>query len=122
VATRRRFTEEYKDQAVSLHLDSGRSIAEVARSIGVHEMTPAQMGEGRKRQRPGRRAMFPAGIACGRMPGYPDFWHGIARLGSAGLGLARRGRRPVYGQGAPGARRSLTNGRPPSPGAAIVLS
>ena len=25
--------------AVSLHLDSGRSIAEVARSIGVHEMT-----------------------------------------------------------------------------------
>ena len=39
MATRRRFTEEYKDQAVSLHLDSGRSIAEVARSIGVHEMT-----------------------------------------------------------------------------------
>jgi len=39
VATRRRFTQEYKDQAVSLHLDSGRSIAEVARSIGVHEMT-----------------------------------------------------------------------------------
>jgi len=39
VATRRHFTEEYKDQAVSLVLDSGRSIAEVARSIGVHEMT-----------------------------------------------------------------------------------
>ncbi|MGH3827730.1 MAG: transposase [Pseudonocardiaceae bacterium] len=39
MATRRRFTQEYKDQAVSLHLDSGRSIAEVARSIGVHEMT-----------------------------------------------------------------------------------
>jgi len=39
VATRRRFTQEYKDQAVSLHLDSGRSIAEVARSIGIHEMT-----------------------------------------------------------------------------------
>ncbi len=39
MATRRRFTQEYKDQAVSLHLDSGRSIAEVAKSIGVHEMT-----------------------------------------------------------------------------------
>jgi transposase len=39
VATRRHFTQEYKDQAVSLVLDSGRSIAEVARSIGVHEMT-----------------------------------------------------------------------------------
>jgi transposase len=39
VATRRRFTREYKDQAVNLVLDSGRSIADVARSIGVHEMT-----------------------------------------------------------------------------------
>jgi transposase len=39
VATRRRFTQEYKDQAVSLVLDSGRTIAEVAKSIGVHEMT-----------------------------------------------------------------------------------
>ncbi|MCA1710083.1 MAG: transposase [Actinobacteria bacterium] len=39
MATRRRFTQEYKDQAVSLVLDSGRSIADVARSIGVHEMT-----------------------------------------------------------------------------------
>ncbi|WP_367115140.1 transposase [Actinophytocola sp.] len=38
MATRRRFTQEYKDQAVCLVLDSGRSIAEVARSIGVHEM------------------------------------------------------------------------------------
>jgi hypothetical protein len=26
VVTRRSFTQEYKDQAVSLHLDSGRSI------------------------------------------------------------------------------------------------
>jgi transposase-like protein len=39
VATRRNFTQEYKDQAVSLVLDSGRSIIEVAKSIGVHEMT-----------------------------------------------------------------------------------
>ena len=39
MATRRHFTQEYKDQAVSLVLDSGRSIVEVAKSIGVHEMT-----------------------------------------------------------------------------------
>ena len=39
MATRRNFTQEYKDQAVSLVLDSGRSVAEVAKSIGVHEMT-----------------------------------------------------------------------------------
>jgi len=39
VATRGRFTQEYREQAVSLHLDSGRSITEVARSSGVHEMT-----------------------------------------------------------------------------------
>ena len=37
MATRRSFIQEYRNQAVSLHLDSGRSIAEVARSI--HEMT-----------------------------------------------------------------------------------
>lgn len=39
MATRRQFTQEYKDNAVSLVLDSGRSIAEVARTIEVHEMT-----------------------------------------------------------------------------------
>jgi transposase len=39
VATRRNFTQEYKDRAVSLVLDSGRPIAEVARSIGAHELT-----------------------------------------------------------------------------------
>lgn len=39
MATRRHFTQEYKDNAVSLVLDSGRTIAEVARSIDVHEMT-----------------------------------------------------------------------------------
>ncbi len=39
MATRRHFTDEYKSQAVSLVMDSGRTIAEVASSIGVHEMT-----------------------------------------------------------------------------------
>lgn len=38
-STRRHFTDEYKASAVEFVLDDGRSIAEVARSIGVHEMT-----------------------------------------------------------------------------------
>ena len=42
MATRRHFTQEYKDQAVSLVRDSGRTIVDVARSIGVHEITLGQ--------------------------------------------------------------------------------
>lgn len=38
-STRRRFTDEYKTHAVDLVLNDNRAIAEVARSIGVHEMT-----------------------------------------------------------------------------------
>lgn len=38
-STRRAFTDEYKANAVSLVINDGRAIAEVARSIGVHEMT-----------------------------------------------------------------------------------
>jgi transposase len=38
-STRRRFTEEYRVEAVSFVIDGGRSVAEVARNIGVHEMT-----------------------------------------------------------------------------------
>ena len=38
-STRRQFTEEYKAQAVAFVIDDHRSIAEVARNIGVHEMT-----------------------------------------------------------------------------------
>ena len=53
MATRRRFTQEYKDNAVSLVLDSGRSIAEVARTIDVHEMT---LGKWVKKARDRRRA------------------------------------------------------------------
>jgi transposase len=36
---RRHFTEEYKAQAVELVIEDHRPIAEVARNIGVHEMT-----------------------------------------------------------------------------------
>ena len=38
-STRRSCTDEYKEQAVGFVLDDGRAIAEVARNIGVHEMT-----------------------------------------------------------------------------------
>lgn len=38
-STRRSFTAEYKASAVEFVLNDGRTIAEVARSIGVHEMT-----------------------------------------------------------------------------------
>ena len=38
-STRRSFTDEYKTNAVALVIDDGRTIADVARSIGVHEMT-----------------------------------------------------------------------------------
>lgn len=39
MATRRGFTQEYQDQAVSLVLHSGRTIRDVARTVGVHEIT-----------------------------------------------------------------------------------
>lgn len=38
-STRRRFTEEFKAQAVAFVIDDGRPIVEVARNIGVHEIT-----------------------------------------------------------------------------------
>lgn len=38
-STRRSFTEEYKAQAVAFVIDDRRPVAEVARNIGVHEMT-----------------------------------------------------------------------------------
>ncbi|GLY19712.1 transposase [Kineosporia sp. NBRC 101677] len=38
-STRRSYTAEYKAQSTSYVIDEGRSIAEVARNIGVHEIT-----------------------------------------------------------------------------------
>lgn len=38
-STRRSFTEEYKTQAVAFVIDDHRPVVEVARNIGVHEMT-----------------------------------------------------------------------------------
>lgn len=39
MASRRRFTPEYKAEAVALVVDSDRSLAEVAKSLGIHENT-----------------------------------------------------------------------------------
>ena len=38
-STRRSFTPEYKAQSVAFVIEGGRPVAEVARNIGVHEMT-----------------------------------------------------------------------------------
>ena len=38
-STRRSYTPEYKEQSVAFVIDGGRPVAEVARNIGVHEMT-----------------------------------------------------------------------------------
>lgn len=56
-STRRSFTEEYKDEAVGFVLEGQRPIAEVARNIGVHEMT---LGKWVKKAREARREATPA--------------------------------------------------------------
>ena len=38
-STRRSYTPEYKEHSVAFVIDGGRPVAEVARNIGVHEMT-----------------------------------------------------------------------------------
>jgi len=56
-STRRSFTDEYKERAVGFVLDDGRAIAEVARNIGVHEMTS---GKWVKKMREDRDSAVPA--------------------------------------------------------------
>jgi transposase len=56
-STRRSFTDEYKASAVAFVLDEGRSIAEVAKNIEVHEMT---LGKWVKKERDAREAAVPA--------------------------------------------------------------
>jgi transposase len=56
-STRRSFTEEYKEEAVRFVIEGHRSIAEVARNIGVHEMT---LGKWVKRAREAKAATTPA--------------------------------------------------------------
>jgi len=56
-STRRAFTDEYKAQAVAFVIEERRSIAEVARNIGVHEMT---LGNWVKKARDAAEAEVPA--------------------------------------------------------------
>jgi transposase len=56
-STRRGFTEEYKAEAVNFVLDGGRTIAEVSRNIGCHEIT---LGGWVKKARAARAASEPA--------------------------------------------------------------
>src|SRR3954464_1263122 len=56
-STRRRFTEEYKAQAVAFVIDDHRSVAEVARNIGVHEMT---LGKWVKKERDAQASSVPS--------------------------------------------------------------
>src|SRR5450759_1919930 len=55
-STRRSFTEEYKDQAVAFVIEGNRSVADVARNIGVHEMT---LGKWVKKTRDSQREQIP---------------------------------------------------------------
>jgi transposase len=55
-STRRAFTEEYKEQAVAFVIEGNRSVADVARNIGVHEMT---LGKWVKKERDSRREQVP---------------------------------------------------------------
>ena len=52
-STRRSFTAEYKAEAVNFVLDGGRTITEVARNIGCHELT---LGKWVKKERDSRKA------------------------------------------------------------------
>ena len=61
-STRRSFTEEYKAEAVTFVLDGGRTIAEVARNIGCHELT---LGKWVKSERDARNARDDAAAATG---------------------------------------------------------
>jgi transposase-like protein len=80
-STRRAFTPEYKEQSVAFVLDGGRPVAEVARNIGVHEMTlgkwvkvareaaesgknpDARLGESERTSRLVRSTSVPAAVA-----------------------------------------------------------
>ena len=43
---RRKFTREFKLEAVKLIKDRGVSVAQASRDLGVHEHRSAQLGEG----------------------------------------------------------------------------
>jgi transposase-like protein len=42
---RKKYTQEYKDEAVELVISSGRPMAEIARDLGINEGTLGELGE-----------------------------------------------------------------------------
>jgi putative transposase len=58
-STRRSFTDEYKAEAVAFVIEGGRPVAEVARNIGVHEMT---LGKWVKKERDAQASSVPADV------------------------------------------------------------
>jgi len=52
-STRRGFTPEYKSNAVSLVIDSGRTVADVARGIGVNPQTLGNWVKKARAEQPG---------------------------------------------------------------------
>lgn len=56
-STRRSFTDEYKAEAVAFVIEGGRPVAEVARNIGVHEMT---LGKWVKKERDKQASAVPS--------------------------------------------------------------
>lgn len=61
-STRRSFSEEYKQEAVNFVIEGGRSVAEVARNIGVHEMT---LGRWVRKAKDSRETAAPADAVVG---------------------------------------------------------
>lgn len=61
-STRRSFSEEYKQEAVNFVIGGGRSVAEVARNIGVHEMT---LGRWVRKAKDSRETAAPADAVVG---------------------------------------------------------
>lgn len=58
-STRRSYTEEYKAEAVRFVIEGRRSIVDVARNIGVHEMT---LGKWVKKAKEAKAAAMPADV------------------------------------------------------------
>src|SRR5688500_2049801 len=56
-STRRTFTDAYKAEAVAFVIEGGRPVAEVARNIGVQEMT---LGKWVKKERDAQAPSVPA--------------------------------------------------------------
>ncbi|MDX6239191.1 MAG: hypothetical protein QOG10_4006 [Kribbellaceae bacterium] len=76
-STRRSGTGEYKEEAVNFVVEGGRSVAEVARNIGVHEMT---LGRWVRKAKDARDSAVPADAVVGESERNPAVTHAIATI------------------------------------------